>query len=166
VDFPQETIKAILDLSTRVDERVQSLISSNDNNSSKIEKLTEKVVDLSERLITLEAKSLSDLKGEMNQTRSLIDLLKEEQRVMSTKLSEIPARIIALESRDNRAEIESLKISLESLRQDQKEDAKRMIELGFHSDTNNGRWRIVGEFIFKMTILILGTILAFKLGVK
>ena len=140
-----ESIKNLFELSTRIDERVKSVIKKQDDTDKKIETMNESISTMSARLSVVEAINPDSYKR---------DIGKLFDRVHDTNLR--------LESLNNKCDIDVIHASEERSHQ----NAANIQELQGRSQQNEGRWKSVFRFIKEIAWVLLAAYLLFKLGIQ
>lgn len=146
-----ESIKLVFDLTSRIDERVKILVEQHNETSERIEKIHERHEAMLNRIIVLENKNGSELKH-------MVVSLKE-------KMDELEA---AKDKLEERTESRMRDIVEQKITSDQRihEMEIKMAALTIHNDQHVNKWKMAGDFLFKLVILGIGTFLTWKLSVR
>lgn len=135
-----ESIKSVLDLTSRIDERVKMLVQRQCDLDAQINKALENQQKTLNRVTVLESKDVTAL-------------------VASSKaeIHDIKERMAIMENSNSEEDIEELKQKIHLL--DLKVESVQM-----RTATQENRWAKIFDLVFKLSIMMIGGYLLFKFG--
>ena len=145
-----DSIKSVFDLTSRIDERVKMLVERQNDVEERLDKFLEIQQTLSNRISIIETKDVSMVKTEVN--------------VVRNDVADLSKKVAIIESQDY--QIEELKIKVRELN-----TKLELLEIkseghGFNVQHNEKRWATIFDFVFKLSFILLGGWLLYKLGLQ
>jgi len=142
-----ESIKNLFELSTRIDERVQSIMKKQDETDKKIESINNSMTDMTARLSVVESKHPELYKKDIG---TLFDRIHDTNIHLENLQNKCDTNVPIIQASEERTH----------------KNAADIQELQSQSQANEGRWKSAFGFVIQIVWVILAAYLLFKLGIQ
>lgn len=133
-----ESIKLVFDLTSRIDERVKMLIERQDGLDDRLDKLIDMQQGLLNRVVILESKDVSGVKTDMQDIAKRITVIETQESPMRRDIEELKQKMHLMELRGE--------------------------TLMLKNQHQEGKWKTVSDFAFKIIVALAGGFMLFKFG--